>query len=570
MSYQALARKWRPRTFSTLVGQAHVVKALTNALDNDRVHHAFLFTGTRGVGKTTIARIFAKALNCLQGVGSSPCGACQACVAIDEGRFVDLLEVDAASRTKVEDTRELLENVQYTPTMGRYKVYLVDEVHMLSTSSFNALLKTLEEPPPHVKFLLATTDPQKLPVTVLSRCLQFSLKRLPVEMIAEHLGRLLAQERIEFEPAALPQLAHAADGSMRDALSLLDQAIAFGGGTVRLQDVQHMLGVLDRGHVVALLDALAADDGAAVLAAVARLSEDAPDFAAVLADILTLLQQMAVAQAVPEAVQPHWASHEAVVRLSGLLTPETVQLFYQIALNGRRDLKDAPEPRGGFEMVLLRMLAFRPVAAAEAGAARSESDTVKKNADQRTLAPTESTAAADVAEAPATEVVATKVTAAAQAHAAPPPDWRADNWPAIVARLDLSPLVRELASNAHCTALQDDVATLELASASAQLRSGAREADLRQALSALRGGPVTVRFQETAATGETPAQHWQRETQDRLAVAQASIEADPAVQGFIRELGGRILADSVTLVGACRPGDVGGASPGGFSPNNNT
>lgn len=539
MSYQALARRWRPRTFSTLVGQAHVVKALTNALDNDRVHHAFLFTGTRGVGKTTIARIFAKALNCLQGMSSQPCGECEVCVAIDEGRFVDLLEVDAASRTKVEDTRELLENVQYTPTLGRYKVYLVDEVHMLSTSSFNALLKTLEEPPPHVKFLLATTDPQKLPVTVLSRCLQFGLKRLPVEMICEHLSQLLTWERIECEPAALPPLAHAADGSIRDALSLLDQAIAFGGGAVRAEDVRHMLGALDRDHVVALLDALAADDGAGLLAAVERLSEDAPDFSAVLADVLTLLQQVAVVQAVPEAVQSHWESSEAVVRFSRLLTPETVQLFYQIALNGRRDLKDAPEPRGGFEMVLLRMLAFRPVAAAEAGERRP--DTVKKNAEQPPITPPESTAAPVVTALPAADEAA----APAQHRAASPPDWRAENWPAIVARLDLNPVVRQLADNAHCIELNDDTVILELAAASAQLRSGAREADLRRALSALRGSPVAVCIQEVSSTGETPAQRRQCETQARQQAARDGIEADPAVQGLIRDMGGRIAGVSI-------------------------
>ncbi len=299
MSYQVLARKWRPRTFHEIVGQEHVVRALTNALDRQRLHHAFLFSGTRGVGKTTIARIFAKSLNCQVGMSSTPCGECAACQEIDAGRFVDLIEVDAASRTKVEDTRELLENVQYAPNRGRFKVYLIDEVHMLSTHSFNALLKTLEEPPPHVKFLLATTDPQKLPVTVLSRCLQFGLKRLPAGMIAAYLGKVLVEEGIPYEEEALRLLARAGDGSMRDALSLLDQAIAFGSGRVEQAVVAAMLGSIDRGMVSGLLEALAANDATALLQRVAKLDEAVPDYAAVLADLLSLLQQVALVHAVP-------------------------------------------------------------------------------------------------------------------------------------------------------------------------------------------------------------------------------------------------------------------------------
>lgn len=302
MNYQVLARKWRPRTFHELIGQEHVVRALTNALDRQRLHHALLFTGTRGVGKTTIARIFAKSLNCEIGVSSTPCGQCAACREIDAGRFVDLIEVDAASRTKVEDTRELLENVQYAPARGRFKVYLIDEVHMLSAHSFNALLKTLEEPPLHVKFLLATTDPQKLPVTVLSRCLQFNLKRLPVNQIAGYLGQVLEREDIPCEPAALQLIARAGDGSMRDALSLLDQAIAFGGGRVEASAVETMLGSIDRRRVMSLLRALAAGDASAVMRQVAELDELAPDYAAVLAELLSLLQRVALAQVVPDAV----------------------------------------------------------------------------------------------------------------------------------------------------------------------------------------------------------------------------------------------------------------------------
>ncbi len=360
MSYQVLARKWRPRNFSEMVGQEHVLRALINALDNDRLHHAFLFTGTRGVGKTTIARILAKSLNCEQGISSRPCGVCSACQEIDDGRFVDLIEVDAASRTKVEDTRELLDNVQYAPTRGRYKVYLIDEVHMLSNHSFNALLKTLEEPPPHVKFLLATTDPQKLPVTILSRCLQFNLRRLPAERIRDHLTDVLGKEGIEAESAALALLARAADGSMRDALSLLDQAIAFGGGRVGEADVSAMLGTLDQTQVYALLEALSHRDGAAVLAQVAALAEQAPDFGAVLAELLSVLHRLALLQVCPEAYVEDMGDRGVLEGLARALAPEDVQLFYQIGVMGQRDLPLAPDPRIGLEMTVLRMLAFQP------------------------------------------------------------------------------------------------------------------------------------------------------------------------------------------------------------------
>jgi DNA polymerase-3 subunit gamma/tau len=360
MSYQVLARKWRPRTFREMVGQQHVLQALINALDHNRLHHAYLFTGTRGVGKTTIARILAKCLNCETGVSSEPCGQCSACVEINDGRFVDLIEVDAASRTKVEDTRELLENVQYAPTRGRYKVYLIDEVHMLSSHSFNALLKTLEEPPPHVKFLLATTDPQKLPVTILSRCLQFHLKNMNPERIVEHLKYVLEQEMVLFEEAALWQLGRAADGSMRDAMSLTDQAIAFGSGKVADGEVSSMLGTIDQSLVYDLLGALASHQGGEVLAAVERLSQHAPDYAAALAELLSVLHRIAIAQTLPEAVDNSRGDRDRVLDLAQQLPAEDIQLFYQTALLGRRDLPLAPDPRGGFEMVLLRMLAFKP------------------------------------------------------------------------------------------------------------------------------------------------------------------------------------------------------------------
>ena len=366
MSYQVLARKWRPRTFHELVGQAHVQRALVNALDQGRLHHAYLFTGTRGVGKTTLARILAKCLNCTangrgdEGITSTPCGQCDSCQAIDEGRFVDLIEVDAASRTKVEDTRELLDNVQYAPTQGRYKVYLIDEVHMLSTSSFNALLKTLEEPPPHVKFLLATTDPQKLPPTVLSRCLQFTLKHMPPERVVEHLTYVLGEEGVAFDESALWLLGKAAEGSMRDAMSLTDQAIAFGQGAVRHADVAAMLGTLDHRHILGLAESLADVDVQRLLSEVAELADQGPDFAAVLDELSSILHRLAVAQMVPDAVDNSHGDRDAILQLASRFTAEDIQLYYQIGIQGRGDMVHAPDLRSALEMTLLRMLAFRP------------------------------------------------------------------------------------------------------------------------------------------------------------------------------------------------------------------
>ena len=357
MSYQVLARKWRPQNFKEMVGQEHVLRALINALDSDRLHHAYLFTGTRGVGKTTIARILAKCLNCETGVTSEPCGTCSSCQEIVAGNFVDLIEVDAASRTKVEDTRELLDNVQYAPTRGRYKVYLIDEVHMLTGHSFNALLKTLEEPPPHVKFLFATTDPQKLPVTILSRCLQFNLKRMPVDMISGHLNTILKEEKTPFDEPSLRLIARAADGSMRDALSLLDQSIAFGNNEVKEDEVREMLGTISHEPLLHLLKAVSAGNGESILQQVEDLSGVTPDFEAATDAMISLLHQLAVQQVVPKAQQ----DDDGIVKLAQELTKEDVQLYYQIALNGRRDLPLSPDPRSGFEMILLRMLSFRPL-----------------------------------------------------------------------------------------------------------------------------------------------------------------------------------------------------------------
>jgi DNA polymerase III subunit gamma/tau len=360
VSYQVLARKWRPRSFREMAGQEHVLKALINALDFKRLHHAYLFTGTRGVGKTTLARILARCLNCEVGVSSSPCGECSACREITEGRFIDLIEVDAASRTKVEDTRELLDNVQYAPTRGRYKIYLIDEVHMLSSHSFNALLKTLEEPPEHVKFLLATTDPQKLPVTILSRCLQFNLKNLSPERIVQHLQFVLQQEMIPFDDAALWLLARSADGSMRDALSLTDQAIAFGCGKLATADVAGMLGSIDHKIIAELMGALIEGDATALLHAIADFAEQSPDYYGALSELITLLHRIAIAQVIPDGLDNSYGDREQILQFARSLTPEDTQLFYQMGLLGRRDLPLALDPRGGFEMTLLRMLAFKP------------------------------------------------------------------------------------------------------------------------------------------------------------------------------------------------------------------
>lgn len=361
MNYQVLARKWRPRFFDEMVGQEHVLRALINSLNNQQLHHAYLFTGTRGVGKTTIARILAKCLNCEEGISARPCGECGSCKEISEGRFVDLIEVDAASRTRVEDTRELLENVQYAPTRGRYKVYLIDEVHMLSTHSFNALLKTLEEPPAHVKFLLATTDPQKLPITVLSRCLQFNLKNMPAEKIVDYLHTILNAEKVQYEEPALWQLGRAAQGSMRDALSLTDQAIAYGEGFISEDNVHAMLGTMDRGRLFKIAEVMAKADASAVMAEIDSMAEHSPDYDEVIQGLLTIWHKVALGQVVPAAIDNSEGEREAILALAEAMQPEDVQLYYQIGVSGRADLALAPNARQGFEMLVLRMLAFRPV-----------------------------------------------------------------------------------------------------------------------------------------------------------------------------------------------------------------
>ena len=602
MAYTALARTWRPKNFGELVGQEHVRRALVNALESGRVHHAFLFTGTRGVGKTTIARIFAKCLNCETGVTANPCGVCGACREIDTGRFIDLIEVDAASRTKVDDTRELLDNVQYAPTRGRYKVYLIDEVHMLSTHSFNALLKTLEEPPPHVKFLLATTDPQKLPVTVLSRCLQFNLKRLPVAQITERMREILEKEGVAFEAAALRLVAQAADGSMRDGLSLLDQLIAFGGGKAGEEEARAMLGTLARDHVVRLADLLSAMNVSELLSCARSLEEFAPDYAQVLDELASLLVRVALKQAVNDFEGDELYAPEVLERLAKAIAPEDVQLFYQTAITGRRDLSLAPDPRSGFEMTLLRMIAFRPLGDAEQprGATSTTGASARGGGGTGAFASGSGglsgggagsvsagggAAAARVAAAGgggrgslggasasggaagpgvgASHSAGSGIdgtgtsrgtgpgAAAARAAAAPgvqQVDPAGESWAAIINHLDLGGAARQLASNCVLMGRHGAVVRLALDARNKNLRTPAQEEKVVQALSRYFGLPIRLEF-ETAAIGvETPAQAEQRSSQEDLDAARQAFEADPGVQTLRERFGATLLPDTVRPV----------------------
>lgn len=529
MSYQVLARKWRPSNFTELVGQEHVQRALVNALDNDRLHHAYLFTGTRGVGKTTIARIFAKSLNCEAGVGSNPCGKCSACEEIAEGRFVDLIEVDAASRTKVEDTRELLENVQYAPTRGRYKVYLIDEVHMLSGHSFNALLKTLEEPPPHVKFLLATTDPQRLPVTILSRCLQFNLKSLTLPQITGQLTSVLESEGIKTDEGALRQLAYAADGSMRDALSLLDQAIAFCDGELTEDGLRTMLGTIDRDVVYRLLSALGAGDAATLMQEISAADQFAPDYAALLADILSVLQRVAVAQMIPDALDDTAGDLDAVQALAEQVTREDVQLFYQIGLVGRRDLSLAPEPRGGFEMVMLRMLAFRPDAA---GSSKS------RPASRPVQAP------APAARSAGNKQAAAKPAANMRVDSVPPAS--ASEWSVIIDGLSLKGMLREMALNCALQEIKGDRISLTIDSAHVHLLNKTRQAQLETALSEHFRRAMKVMIADEGKAGvESPARQQSREAEQRQQRAVQSIEDDENIKAIQDAFGGTVFEESI-------------------------
>ena len=571
MSYQVLARKWRPKSFREMVGQEHVLQALVNALDHDRLHHAYLFTGTRGVGKTTIARILAKCLNCETGVSSEPCGQCSSCLEIAEGRSVDLLEVDAASRTKVEDTRELLENVQYAPTRSRYKVYLIDEVHMLSAHSFNALLKTLEEPPPHVKFLLATTDPQKLPVTILSRCLQFNLKNMPPEQIVGHLRNVLEQEMVSFEEPALYLLGRAAAGSMRDALSLTDQAIAFGSGKLSEADVRSMLGSVDLGFVYELLDALAAGDAAALLQRVAHMAEHAPDFEGSLDELISMLHRVAVAQVVPAAIDNSWGDAERISGLAATITAEDTQLFYQIALNGKRDIAFAADPRSGFEMILLRMVAFRPAAVLDAAVdlqevppALSASSDVAREVDPQGKKPPrepavpapalfaglagQTAAAIPAAAAPAAPETTTPGPAPVVEGGNRAVDLSPQGWPALLEQLGLRGIVYNIASNCELRSCAGDALQFVLDPANVSLYNPGHLEQIRKALEQQLGRSLSVEIEPGALQAETPVQARQRQARERQQSAVASLEADPVLRDLIKRFDGELDRASIVPV----------------------
>jgi DNA polymerase III subunit gamma/tau len=540
MSYQVLARKWRPRTFAQMVGQEHVLRALVNGLDSDRLHHAYLFTGTRGVGKTSLARILAKCLNCERGISSEPCGECSACQEIAQGRFVDLIEVDAASRTKVEDTRDLLDNVQYAPTRGRYKVYLIDEIHMLSGHSFNALLKTLEEPPPHVKFLLATTDPQKIPVTILSRCLQFNLKRLPVKLISDHLQEILQQEGVESEAGALTALAQAADGSMRDALSLLDQAIAFGSGAVREAETRAMLGSIGRDFLYELLEALGEADGAALLAVIERMAVETPDFGEALAELLSLLHTLALAQTVPESLTDDLPQRERALALASTLAREDVQLFYQIALIGRRDLSLAPDPRIGFEMVMLRMLAFRPVNGSAAGAAVPSAAPAAS-----TRPPAPAVREPTGAGTPGSKPPVARAEGVVPNHGAPAANSPAAQWHELVESLGLKGPTRALAMHFEWVAHELGRVQLRLDPGHAHLRNEGMEQRLAQALGKHFGETLRLDVELAAPQGEVPAALSAQQQEQRRQAAVETINRDPNVAAMREAFGAEVIVGSI-------------------------
>ena len=578
MSYQALARKWRPKTFDQVIGQAHVVSALSNGLDNQRVHHAFLFTGTRGVGKTTLARIFAKALNCEQGIGSTPCGQCVPCRGVDQGNFIDLIEVDAASRTKVDDTRELLDNVQYTPSQGRFKIYLIDEVHMLSTHSFNALLKTLEEPPEHVKFLLATTDPQKLPATILSRCIQFNLKAMDIGRLTAQLEKILEAEGIDYDQPALLILARSANGSVRDALSLLDQGIAFGNGEVRTGQIRAMLGMIDEQFTGQLLTQVCLGQGGEALETVAAMALRSVDFSAALDEILTALHNISLYQINPQAVEWKGVDSADLAPLAGQVDGELLQLIYQIALIGKRDLGLAPDPRSGFEMVLLRMIAFRPAASRAGGEARlgqakgleakkpaAKKPEAEKHARQAAnpkaktstkKAPAETSAGAiaesnvDQEDSPPAESSddAVAETTAAEFNFTLAQLGDGDHWAAYIEQSGLSGLVREMAMNMMPESVSDNTLRLRLDAGHGHLLNPGRVKKIEQQLAERLSLPLklTVVVAEAgAATEETPSRQRARAGREKQQAAEQTFQHDPKVQELVDLFDAEIVSDSI-------------------------
>ena len=544
MTALALARSWRPKTFSELVGQDHVVKALTHALDQGRLHHAWLFTGTRGVGKTTIARIMAKALNCTGADGqgkmtSEPCGKCPACLEIDAGRFVDYIEMDAASNRGVDDIASLLEKAAYAPSNGRYKVYMIDEVHMLTNHAFNAMLKTLEEPPEHVKFILATTDPQKIPVTILSRCLQFNLKQMPVPLIVEHLEKVLAAEKVENEVNALRVLAKAAQGSMRDALSLTDQAIAYAAGKVTEESVRGMLGTLDDAYLIRILDCLIAKDGASLLAVANEMGERSMSFSLALQDLSSLLQKIAAAQVVPESVLDDWPEASEIRRLATLLTKEEAQLFYQITITSRPDLSLAPDEQTGFAMTLLRMLAFRPGGGGGGATAPSAPPVAS-------VRPTSASAPAAKPAAPAPSAPAAKAAPAPVTAPAAGPVARPD-WHALMRQLPVKGLVQQLAFQTELQDWVDSAAGVRatIVTPMPQLASEASVARLADALTAHFGKPIKIVIEKGEVEGKTVAKVDAQIHQEKRMNAEQMIAADPFIQQLQKEFGATVVGGSV-------------------------
>lgn len=532
MSYQVLARKWRPRNFSTLVGQEHVVRALTHALTEQRLHHAYLFTGTRGVGKTTLARILAKALNCEKGITATPCGVCSACQEIDSGRFVDLLEVDAATNTRVDEMRQLLENAVYAPTRGRFKVYVIDEVHMLSNSAFNAMLKTLEEPPEHVKFILATTDPQKIPVTVLSRCLQFNLKQMPAAAISGHLAHILQTEAVPFDNGALALIARSAAGSMRDALSLLDQAIAHGAGEVQEQQVRGMLGTVDLDYLFSILEALVDGDASALVGVAADLSVRSLSFGGALQELAALLTRIQIVQCVPAAVDDDDPERVELQRFSAALSREFVQLAYQIVNHGRNELSAAPDEYAGFVMTLLRLYTFRPASVADVvSAIPARSRTLPASPTRPAVKPETPTLPIERREMPVP--TATKVINGQ------------DDWHEMVGMLQLSGLARTLAQNCELRQLNEADCLLRLAPTHAHLQMKPAPDKLQQALSEYLGRPLVVRFELAQNEVDTPAETAGRERRERQQGAVAAIEQDSFVRDVIETFDASLVESSI-------------------------
>ncbi len=545
MSYQVLARKWRPRSFSTLVGQEHVVRALTHALTEQRLHHAYLFTGTRGVGKTTLARILAKSLNCESGISATPCGQCSACQEIDAGRFVDLLEVDAATNTRVDEMRQLLENAVYAPTRGRFKVYVIDEVHMLSNSAFNAMLKTLEEPPEHVKFILATTDPQKIPVTVLSRCLQFNLKQMPPQAITGHLSHILEAESVPFEAPALALLARSANGSMRDALSLLDQAIAHGTGKVEESLVRDMLGTVDQDYLFTLLEAMAQGDVSAMLSVADLMTERSLSFDSALQDLAAMLTRLQVAQLAPAAIAEDTPDRSRLLALAGAIDAQTVQLAYQISVHGRHELPMAPDPHAGFVMTLLRLHAFAPRQPGEGPSPGKALAAPRAQAPAVKAAPSRISVPARAAEAPVVQPVATPAETMPAAQAVATDSEAPGDWQSILDSLQLSGMARALAQHCELLKLGGEVVQLRLPPAHRHLIMKAAQDRLQQALGEYCGRPLQLQIEVAEVSTLTPAAILQQEREERQDRAVAAIEQDPFVREVIDIFDATLIESSI-------------------------